>query len=70
MLKTTRAFIVNEHGSISVDWVVLAAGVIGIGLWIFIAVAKPVDNAAIEMRQTITSEAMDASTFPTDHYGQ
>jgi hypothetical protein len=42
----SRDFLADESGAVTVDWVVLTAALIGIGLLVLIPIAYGTDNAA------------------------
>ena len=52
------AFLKDEAGAVTVDWVVLTAAVVGLGLLIFSWVRPAVSNLA----QAINQELTDAQT--------
>ncbi|MDP3195048.1 hypothetical protein [Tabrizicola sp.] len=52
------AFLKDEAGAVTVDWVVLTAAVVGLGLLIFNWVRPAVSNLA----QAINTELTDAQT--------
>lgn len=56
------AFLKDEAGAVTVDWVVLTAAVVGLGLLIFSWVRPGVSNLA----QAIRTELNDAQTTMTN----
>lgn len=55
MIKTLTDFFVNEDGAITVDWVVLSAAVIGLGMIIITPIAYGTDNAAQQIATKIVN---------------
>jgi hypothetical protein len=46
MPTAPAAFMACEHGAVTVDWVILAAAVIGLGLLVLVPVAFSTDSAS------------------------
>jgi Flp pilus assembly pilin Flp len=46
MLMTLKAFDRDESGAVTVDWVVLSAAVIGLGMVVLIPIAFSADSSA------------------------
>ena len=47
MVKSVRKFIASEHGAVTVDWVVISASVIGMGLLIMAPIGFTADSSAV-----------------------
>lgn len=46
MLRTLRAFVSDASGAVTVDWVVLTAAIIGLGMLALMPVAYSTENIA------------------------
>lgn len=46
MMKKFSAFLTDESGAVTVDWVVLTAAIVGLGLLVFTFVRPAVSNLA------------------------
>ncbi len=57
------AFLKDEAGAVTVDWVVLTAAIVGLGLLVFNFVRPPVSNVA----EQIGVELNDAKTCMTSN---
>ncbi len=53
MKKFLNAFVKDEDGAVTVDWVVLTAAIVGIALAIIAVISTALDNAATEIAASI-----------------
>lgn len=58
-MQTLAKFLKDEDGAVTVDWVVLTAGVVGLALLISVFLREPIFN----MLTFIAEEVMVAETF-------
>ena len=66
MLNQFNTFIADEDGAVTVDWVVLTAAVVGLG----IAVLASVKGGAEEMGENIATEAACCKYYATEMVGR
>ncbi|SMO99407.1 hypothetical protein SAMN06265173_1532 [Thalassovita litoralis] len=60
MAKETRKFWKNEDGAVTIDWVVITAGIVGLVIAIIPLVEEPVGT--VSGRTQATLDAADATT--------
>jgi Flp pilus assembly pilin Flp len=48
-MNSAKQFLRDESGAVTVDWVVLTAGIVGLGMIVFLAVRPAVSNLAFEI---------------------
>ncbi len=60
MKKFLNAFVKDEDGAVTVDWVVLTAAIVGIALAIIAVIRTSLDTAATDIAEAIT-DAMTAT---------
>jgi hypothetical protein len=48
-MNSLKQFFGDETGAVTVDWVVLTAGVVGLGMIIFLAIRPAVSSLAFEI---------------------
>lgn len=66
MLKTTTAhFVLSEDGAITVDWVVLTAALVGLGLAVMAVVSGGVENLSGDIDTQLVSQDV-VTSFPED----
>lgn len=58
MLKQVSDFGGNEDGAITVDWVVLSAAVIGLGMVVLIPVAFSTESATTDIADDIRNQTV------------
>ena len=61
LLKLFKHFSRNESGAVTVDWVVLTAAIVSLGMVVLTTIRPGVTGAAISMRTSLNSAA--AGTF-------
>ena len=62
------AFLKDETGAVTVDWVVLTAAVVGLGLLVFAAVRPAVGNLAGQIADEVeTAGSLTATPPATNH---
>jgi Flp pilus assembly pilin Flp len=59
LLKTFTKFCKDESGAVTVDWVVLTAAVVGLGLLIANTMGSAIDSAATTIGAEITANAQN-----------
>jgi len=55
MENCMKRFLQDETGAVTVDWVVLTAGVVVLGMMIVPALLQPVSNMAVFIGEMVTS---------------
>ena len=58
MMKIINKFVSNESGAITVDWVVLTAGVVGLAITVMVTVG----NGAVDLSGDV-SDQLEAETL-------
>lgn len=61
-----RNFIRNESGAVTVDWVVLTGGLVGLGLATTAIVSAGVEDLSGDTRTTLESDSIIAANFATE----
>lgn len=64
-LNTVKAFAANESGAVTVDWVVLTAAIVGLGL----AVVTSVSTGVGSLGESISTALSDISVNGPDSVG-
>ena len=54
-MKLFNAFLKDEAGAVTVDWVVLTAAIVGLGIAVLSTVATGVDNVNTDLSASFTS---------------
>jgi len=54
MKNLINAFVKDEDGAVTVDWVVLTAAIVGIALAIIAVVSKGLSNAATDIANSLS----------------
>lgn len=57
-LSNIKAFAVNESGAVTVDWVVLTAAIVGLGLAVVASVRTGVDSLGSSISSSLTTAAV------------
>ena len=60
-MKQTQNFFLDENGAVTVDWVVLTAGLVGLGLASMAVVSAGVEDLSGDMRGQMESQTIPAS---------
>lgn len=55
LLKLKKAFVKDEDGAVTVDWVVLTAAIVGIGLIVLSIIRTGVYAAASDIYESLTA---------------
>lgn len=63
MMNRLKTFLVEEDGIISVDWVILAAGVISLGLAATSVVINGTENTTTEIESSISRPSLIKKSF-------
>ena len=63
MTKLLAHFITTEDGAITVDWVVLTAALIGLGMVLITPIAYSTDNRAKAVSDVVKSVKVGADAF-------
>ncbi len=58
MIKT---FLNSESGAVTVDWVVLTAAIVGLGLAVMAVVSAGVENLSSDIETQLTNQAITTS---------
>lgn len=66
MLDKINTFINDESGAVTVDWVVLTAALVGLGLAVMAVVSGGVENITGDTGQTLANIAPVDSPFPNN----
>ena len=53
-----KAFVANESGAVTVDWVVLTAAIVGLGLAVITSVRSGVSSLAGDISSSLTSASV------------
>ncbi|MDX1780484.1 MAG: pilus assembly protein [Thalassovita sp.] len=62
MIKFTRNFRRNEDGAVTVDWVVLTAAVVGLGIAAVATVSNGIDTAADALVNDLNTDMSSAAS--------
>ena len=57
-------FLDDETGAITVDWVVLTAAIVGLGMLVLTPIAFSTENSASEVAKLITTQPVGYKTAP------
>lgn len=63
MLNSINTFINDESGAVTVDWVVLTAALVGLGLAVMSVVSGGIENLSGDIGQTLANTAPGANPF-------
>ena len=55
---TLKNFVANESGAVTVDWVVLTAAIVGLGLAVITSVRTGVNALGTDIRNSLTSASV------------
>jgi Flp pilus assembly pilin Flp len=67
MIKTPFTdFLCDEHGAITVDWVVVTAGVVGLAIAVIAVVSGGVENGSNDISQSLANAQPEEDPFPTN----
>ena len=58
MLNTFKSFLGNESGAVTVDWVVLTAAIVGLGLAVITSVRSGVRALGTDISNSLTSASV------------
>ena len=59
--NSTRLFLADDSGAVTVDWVVLTAGLVGLGLASMAVVSAGVEDLSGDMRTQMETQEISAS---------
>jgi len=62
MFKLAKNFKNDESGAVTVDWVVLTAAIVGLGIAVLAAVSNGVDNLSNDINTQLSGQAI-STTF-------
>ena len=62
MFKLAKNFKNDESGAVTVDWVVLTAAIVGLGIAVLAAVSDGVDNLSSDIDTQLSGQAI-STTF-------
>ncbi len=57
-INKINAFAANESGAVTVDWVVLTAAIVGLGLAVITSVRSGVSSLATDISSSLTSASV------------
>jgi hypothetical protein len=60
---STKRFLSNESGAITVDWVVLTAGVVGLALAVIVVISSGAENSSTDITNTLANQVPASSPF-------
>ncbi len=63
ILTSVKKFTADESGAVTVDWVVLTAGIVGIGLVVLGTTAGGLTKAAVNVASDITLKQIAATNL-------
>jgi Flp pilus assembly pilin Flp len=63
MTALIKNFAKSESGAVTVDWVVLTAALVGLGLAVMAVVSSGVENLGTDIRNSLASTVPDADPF-------
>ena len=58
LIATFKNFAANESGAVTVDWVVLTAAIVGLGLAVITSVRTGVTNLGTDISNSLTSASV------------
>ena len=61
LMKTTAGFLADDSGAVTVDWVVLTAGLVGLGLATMAVVSGGVEDLSGDVGTQLASQEISAS---------
>jgi Flp pilus assembly pilin Flp len=61
MLKLAKNFVNDESGAVTVDWVVLTAAIVGLGIAVLAAVSDGVENLSSDIDTQMSGQAISTS---------
>ena len=63
MLDFIKTFRADEDGAVTVDWVVLTAAIVGLGIAVILAVRTGTTDMASDIGSTLSNAAVPSITF-------
>ncbi len=57
-LNTLKSFVANESGAVTVDWVVLTAAIVGLGLAVITSVRTGVSSLGTNISNSLSSASV------------
>ena len=61
MFKLAKNFKNDESGAVTVDWVVLTAGIVGLGIAVLAAVSDGVENLSSDIDTQLSGQSISTS---------
>ncbi|MFT4716616.1 MAG: Flp pilus assembly pilin Flp [Paracoccaceae bacterium] len=61
MLKLAKNFVNDESGAVTVDWVVLTAAIVGLGIAVLAAVSDGFENLSSDIDTQMSGQAISTS---------
>jgi Flp pilus assembly pilin Flp len=58
IIASFKNFVANESGAVTVDWVVLTAAIVGLGLAVITSVRSGVNALGTDIRNSLTSASV------------
>lgn len=56
-------FLVNDDGAITVDWVVLTAGIVGLGIFVMVALSDNIGNVTDHIETELSNTPAQADSI-------
>jgi Flp pilus assembly pilin Flp len=66
MTALIKNFAQSESGAVTVDWVVLTAALVGLGLAVMAVVSSGVENLGTDIRNSLANTVPSADPFATN----
>lgn len=63
MLNSINTFINDESGAVTVDWVVLTAALVGLGLAVMSVVSGGIENLSSDIGQSLANQGAGGTDF-------
>ena len=64
-----KTFAADESGAVTVDWVVLTAAIVGLGIAVVASVRGGTDSVAEQIQESLEAGTLDAVDFGGDDSG-
>ena len=65
-LTKLKTFAADESGAVTVDWVVLTAAIVGLGLAVMAVVSSGVENLSGDIETSLTNQNVTSYDFTTN----
>ncbi len=68
MTNLIKSFAKSESGAVTVDWVVLTAALVGLGVAVMAVVSNGIEDLSTDISTTLTTTAPAANPFATNTF--